>query len=47
MHPAARAVFVQLQPVGVVATVFGRRIRALAALAAGEVDDYAVLFLWH
>jgi hypothetical protein len=47
MSSAARAEFVQLDAVGIVPTVLGRRVGAFPALAAGEVDDDAVFFLSH
>jgi len=47
VSPTARAEFVQRDTVGIVATILGRRIRPLAALAAGEVNDLTVLFPGH
>jgi hypothetical protein len=44
---AARAEFVELQPVGVVSLVLGAGVVALLALGAGQVDYDAVGFLCH
>src|SRR3954451_17278827 len=38
MSPAARTVFLQLDPVGVVLLVLARGVRSLLALRAGELD---------
>jgi hypothetical protein len=45
--PAAWAVLVQLQPLGIVAAILGGRVRPLAALSARQVNDGPIFFLSH
>jgi hypothetical protein len=47
MHAAARAEFVQLQTIGIVPAILGRRIGTLPAFAASQSDDLAVFLLGH
>ena len=47
MTAAARAKLAELQPVGIVAAVLGRRVVTGATVCAGEMDYHPFLFLSH
>jgi hypothetical protein len=47
VFPAAFAVLVELQAIGVITTVFLAGVVALLALGAGKVDHHTNILLWH